>query len=108
MWKKCGWILATVVGTPAVGIPADAKDTKIPAFARAVGQEFLAREELTVGNLVDRMEAALAKSEANRPILFDSVTEMRKKARKDLANILWMIYNRYKNDESIEKGRTSL
>lgn len=101
-------ILATAVGTPAVGIPADPRDTKIPAFARAVGQTVLLSDALTVGNLVACMEDALAKSETNRPILADSVSEMRKKARKDLANILLMIYNRYKNDESMEKGWTLL
>jgi polysaccharide pyruvyl transferase WcaK-like protein len=101
-------IFAAAAGTPAVGIPADPRDQKIPSFARAVGQEFLALDELTVGNLVERMEAALSMSEANRPILADSVAEMRKKARKDLANILLMIYNRYKNDEHMKKGWTSL
>ena len=101
-------ILAATVGTPAVGVPADLRDAKIPSFARAVGQEFLPPNKLTVGNLVASMERALSQNETNRPILADSVLEMRKKARKDLANILLMIYNRYHNDEQIEKGWTSL
>lgn len=101
-------IFAAMAGAPAIGVPADSKDQKIPSFARAVGQEYLLLDALTVGNLVERMEAALSQSESNRPILADSVAEMRKKAQKDLANILWMIYNRYKNDESKEKGWTSL
>lgn len=101
-------IFAAMSGTPAVGIPADPRDQKLPSFAKRAGQEHLLLEELTVGNLVERMELAISESDANRPILADSVAEMRKKARKDLANILWMIYNRYKNDESKEKGWTSL
>ena len=101
-------IFAAMSGTPAVGIPADPRDQKLPSFAKKAGQDHLSFDAITVGNLVERMESALSQANTNRRILADSVSEMRKKARKDLANILWMIYNRYKNDESIEKGRTSL
>ena len=89
-----GLILAALSGTPAVGVCTEPRDSKIPSFARSVGQEFLSLDALTVGNLVECMETSMAKSRANRPILADSVAQMRKKARKDLANILFMLYNR--------------
>lgn len=91
-------ILATLAGTPAIGIPANRQDLKIPSFAKAVGQDSLAPEELTAGALVERMEEALISGAARRPILWDSVAEMRKKAGKDLANIAKMIYNKDRND----------
>ena len=86
-------ILSTVAGTPAIGIPTDSRDDKISAFADSVGQEVILPEELGVGNLVAKTEQLIASRDSLRPILSDSVTEMRKKARKDLANILEMIYN---------------
>lgn len=86
-------ILSAAVGTPAVGLPADVRDNKIAAFARSVGQEYSSAERPTVAELIEKTEAALANFHANRPILADSVSEMRKKAHKDLENITEMIYN---------------
>ena len=91
-------ILATLAGTPAIGIPANAQDLKIPSFAKAAGQDMLTLEGLTAGALVERMEEALLSGVSRRPILLDSVAEMRKKAGKDLANIAQMIYNKDSND----------
>ena len=92
-------IFSAMAGTPAVGIPQDPRDQKIPSFAKSVGLEFISPEDLTVGNLVDRMEASMESAASVRPLLADSVAQMRKKARKDLANITRMIYNKGKNDE---------
>ena len=91
-------ILATLEGTPTVGIPADPRDRKIESFAKASGQEVLSPSHISVGALVEQMEQALDSAPARRPLLAQSLAEMRKKARKDLANILQMIYNRDKRD----------
>ena len=48
---------------------------------------------VTVAELVEEMEAALEERTRLRPILLDSVAELRKKTRKDLENITAMIYN---------------
>ena len=87
-------IFAASVGTASVGISADARDGKIPSFAKAVGADLLMPMELGVTELVTRTEEAILHSAQNRPILLDSVSQMRKKARKDLANIVEMIYNK--------------
>ncbi len=90
-------IFAAMAGSPGIGIPADTRDQKIPSFCNQVGFDWISPEELTVGNLVAHLESLLATGSSLRPIFSDSVAEMRKKARKDLANILGMIYNRDKN-----------
>lgn len=92
-------IFSAMAGTPAVGIPQDPRDQKIPSFAKRAGLDFISPENLTVGTLVERMESSMESAASLRPILADSVTQMRKKARKDLANIARMIYNKDKNDE---------
>ena len=92
-------ILASAVGTPSVGIPADARDNKIAAFAKSVGADCISPDALGVALLVEHTEAALASKATIRPILSDSVADQRKKARKDLANIVEMIYNNRKNND---------
>ncbi|MBQ8432942.1 MAG: polysaccharide pyruvyl transferase family protein [Clostridia bacterium] len=87
-------ILASVAGCPAIGLPGDARDPKIRAFALGAGQEFLSPDELTAAGLVERMEACMVDAPARRVLLGESLAEMRKKARKDLANIAQMIYNK--------------
>ena len=91
-------ILASLEGIPAVGIPADPRDPKIEAFAKASGQDLLPLSELSAASLVELLERALEEGPSRRPLLAQSLAEMRKKARKDLANILQMIYNRDKRD----------
>jgi polysaccharide pyruvyl transferase WcaK-like protein len=86
-------ILAASVGCVGVGILPDSRDGKIPAFANSVGMEFLPPENLCVGNLVEAIERMLTSAPRLTPILLDSVAELRKKATKDLANIVEMIYN---------------
>ena len=86
-------ILSTAVTVPAVGISADARDGKIAAFAKAAGQEYINAERLTVGQIVERVEECLQQRRSRAPILADAVSEMRKKTRKDIANMTEMIYN---------------
>ncbi|MBQ7336153.1 MAG: glycosyltransferase [Clostridia bacterium] len=100
-------ILSTLAGTPAVGIPADGTDPKIASFAQISGQEHILPEELSVALLVEKMEELLRTRASRRPILTDSVSELRKKAKKDLANIVTMIYNIKGNSHQSEKARSS-
>lgn len=86
-------ILAATVELPALGVCSDPYDQKIPAFARLSAEEFLPLEEVTVGALVARAEAMLEQRASRRPILRDAVSDLRKKAQKDLANIVTMLYN---------------
>lgn len=86
-------VLAASVGTPALGIPADPRDEKIRAFAHAVGADALAAEELSVPILTERMESMLEDGARLRPLLRHAVAEMQKKAAKDIANTVQMIYN---------------
>ena len=86
-------IMATMAGVPAVGVPSDALDRKIPAFAHLAGQEFVAREELSVVTLVERTEHLLKVRERLSPLLLDAAADLQKKAKKDLENIVSMLYN---------------
>lgn len=91
-----GLILATREGVPAVGISADPRDKKLESFAVSAGQSILPMQSFSVGTLVECAEGALKSRSALRPLLKDCVEEERKKAKKDLENILSMLYNRDK------------
>ena len=86
-------IFSSAAGIPAVGVPSDVRDGKIAAFAKGAGQDCITADRVSVGLLVERAEAAMRSQASLRPILEDSVAEQRKKARKDLANIVEMVYN---------------
>ena len=88
-----GMILASVVALPTLGVTPDPRDRKIASFAKACGQDCLSEERLTVGEIVEGVESCLDGGQARIPILRDAVREMQKKSRKDIANILEMIYN---------------
>ncbi len=92
-------ILAAALGVPSLGVPADPRDEKIPSFARAVGARCLAQDKVSVPLLVEQLGEMLDESEAIRPILCDAVSQMQKKATKDLANVAEMIYNNRQNDK---------
>ncbi|MBQ9785805.1 MAG: polysaccharide pyruvyl transferase family protein [Clostridia bacterium] len=81
-------ILATAVGTPTVGIPADAQDAKIASFAKEAGQEYLALEHLSVGALVEAIELCLT---ARRSLLADTAAELRRRAQKDIENVVGIV-----------------
>ncbi len=85
-------IFATEAAIPAIGIPT-ANDQKIPSFARISGEEYLLPEELTAASLLQKCEKLLAMRNSLEPILTDACRDLQKNARKDLANILTMVYN---------------
>lgn len=85
-------ILATAVGTPALGLSCDPRDRKINAFANASGQEQPAADDWNVPTLNDRLQALLNRPQSDT-VLREITEELQKKAQKDLANIAEMIYN---------------
>ena len=86
-------ILATGAATPALGICTLPDDKKIPAFAKESGNRAIPLEALGVGAVVEQMEQILEARDALRPVLRDAAADLRKKAQKDLENILSMLYN---------------
>ncbi len=86
-------ILATAVGTPAIGIPADSRDNKIAAFCKSCGQICIPGHALQANGLAEQMENLLD-TEFLRSEILHSAAEQRKKAQKDLANILSILYNK--------------
>ena len=85
-------VLATAVGTPALGLCPDPHDEKLKAFARLSGQQILEEPLPDLPTLVKRLESLIEKPKGD-PILRAATEEMRKNAQKDLANIAEMIYN---------------
>lgn len=95
-------VLAAASSTPAIGIATDPTDGKIAAFSRLVGQELVVYPRPSVGELVDAAEAFFSSSPTQKSNLTASaVDDLRKKARKDLANIAEMLYN---NEDSTRTG----
>ena len=86
-------ILAGTVALPVLSVAPNPHDRKIAAFARASGQEYIDAERLSVGEIVEALELCIESRQTRAPILRDAILEMRKKTRKDIANILEMIYN---------------
>ena len=85
-----GMILSAHVGTPCVAVSADETDSKIPAFAKSVDQPALSLH--TIGT--DSLEIAFSKAiETSRTELRGRCRDLRKKAQKDLANALRIVYN---------------
>ncbi|MBR2927428.1 MAG: glycosyltransferase [Clostridia bacterium] len=91
-----GLILASVAQTPAVAVFTDRSESKLTAFCKEMGLRALNAHGISVGELVDAMEESIAARQIHAPILADCVRDMRKKAEKDLANIVGMLYNRGK------------
>lgn len=86
-------VLATVALTPAIALSPDPKDEKTVSFARLSAQEVIRPEELSVAHLVERAEYTLQNRHTLIPLLADALQDLRKKAKKDLENIVTMIYN---------------
>ena len=87
-------LLATLASVPAIGLSIDSFDQKIQAFCRLTCQEHLPYARPSVGELIDRMETYLSRSAAPKRAPVElSVAELQKKAKKDLENILQMLYN---------------
>ena len=86
-------ILASSVASPAIGIVSDPHDKKIPTFARISGQSCISSPRLSVTELVREAERLLTATPQNARFLAVSADDLRKKAQKDLANIVEMLYN---------------
>ena len=100
-----GIVLATPGNTPALGIVTDESDRKIPSFVRLSGQELLLYPRPAVAELIEHAEHCLsAASKGSRRLIANAVEEMQKKARKDLANIVDMLYN--KGDDALHQTST--
>lgn len=88
-------ILAASSATPAVGLSTDPDDHKIAAFARLSGQEVLPYPRPSVAELVSLLDSHVSNpSPQNAALIAEAVAELRKKAWKDLANIVEMLYNK--------------
>ena len=94
-------IFATTVSLPAVGIPT-ADDKKIPSFARLAAQEYLLPEKLFAPTLVEICRELCNRREALRPLIADAYHDLQKNAKKDLANIVAMVYNRDRYEKKSE------
>ena len=84
-------ILSTVAGSPAIGLPTDPADKKLSAFASLAGHGICSpsdREGLraAVREVLSERDAHVARLHARAEVL-------RKKAQKDLANAVEMLYN---------------
>lgn len=96
-----GLILATTVSVPSVGIPT-ADDQKIPSFSRLAAQECLSPECLSVASLVEICRSFCTRGNALRPLIADACRDLQKNAKKDLANIAAMVYNRGRHTKKSE------
>lgn len=100
-----GLVLATLGNTPALGIVIDEADRKIPSFVRLSGQELLLYPRPAVAELIEHAEHCLrASDKGRRRLIANAAEEMQKKARKDLANIVDMLYN--KGDDALHQTST--
>ena len=88
-----GAILSTVAHTPAISVVPNPYDEKMISFSLLSAQEVIRAEELSVALLVERAEKTLENRNALLPLLTDALQDLRKKAKKDLENIVTMIYN---------------
>ena len=87
-------ILAAASATPALGLSIDPTDSKMVAFCRLSSQPMLAYEAPSVGEITDFLENELHADPAKaKQLLGASVTDLQKKALRDLENIVEMIYN---------------
>lgn len=89
-----GLILASLAGLPALALSPDGEDGKLAAFAEAVGQEEMPLSAARGERLRDALSRLLARDGAFLAKLEGSVEREEKKARKDLAKLLEMLYNK--------------
>ncbi len=88
-------ILAAASAKGAIGLSADPNDGKIISFARLSGQTALPYPRPSVAELVALAEKTFfGEHSKNDALIADAVSELRKKAWKDLENITEMIYNK--------------
>ena len=90
-----GAILASSAGRPCLCISPDREDQKLAAFAGTLGQEHLSSAEAAdAASLSAALSRLLARDGDFCRRLLLLVEEERKKARKDLAKLLEMLYNK--------------
>ena len=85
-------ILATACAVPAVGVSADDRDEKIPAFANAAAQDFLPADGWSVAGVVETVERCIVSRRSRMPLLMAATAEMRKRLRGDLIAIASILY----------------
>ncbi len=89
-----GLVLATAAHCPVIGIPTGEESDAIVSFANAAGQELLPLSHLTAPTLTDRMQALLAERKTRANLLALAAADLRATAKKDLANLTAMLYNK--------------
>ena len=90
-----GAILASSAGRPCLCISPDREDQKLAAFAGTLGQEHLSSTKASdAATLSAALSRLLARDGDFCRRLLLLVEEERKKARKDLAKLLEMLYNK--------------
>ncbi len=90
-----GAILSSSAGRPCLCISPDREDQKLAAFAGTLGQEHLSSTEAADASCLSAALSRLLARDGDfcRRLLL-LVEEERKKARKDLAKLLEMLYNK--------------
>lgn len=96
-----GMILASTVGAPTLGISTDEREEKLRAFGKRTCLPVLSPVGLTVALIIEELEKLNASAPQIRALMHQSLAEQRKNARKDLENIIQMLYN---NDRTRSGG----
>lgn len=99
-----GMILASTAGTPALGVCPNAHEQKLIEFGKRAGLPVLSLEKLTVAAIVEALEELYRCAPQIRSVMKESLAEQRKKARKDLENIIQMIYNKDSTQKKITEN----
>lgn len=87
-------ILASASSVSALGLSVNPDDGKLVSFARLSCQHVLPYPRPSVAEIVDLAEETFIRAKSkNDALIAQAVSEMRKKARKDLENITEMLYN---------------
>jgi polysaccharide pyruvyl transferase WcaK-like protein len=101
-------VLSAASATPAIGLSIDPRDRKMTSFARLSGQELLPYSRPSIAELVALGESVFAlPSPQKANLTLQASAEMRKKAWKDLANIVEMIYNKGNGSEKLDPSGLS-
>ena len=95
-----GMILASTVGTPTLGICANPHDQKLIEFGKRTCLPVRTADRLTVAETVQALEELYRSEGQIRVLMQESLAEQRKKARKDLENIIQMLYNKSSKSKS--------
>ncbi len=83
-----GLVFSALTGVPALGISFSSGEEKLAAFAASAGQTHLYGKDLTPALLLQAVKSALASPQSK-----EKVSQLQKKVKLDLANILDLVYN---------------